>query len=96
MPQVFVLLGAMTSLGFGSCAGGPPEIRAKQWLGYPDGGSVVASDGAEVKCSEPEFDRFGCYTLEDLEQIWTTVYGCCEKWSKACVLRAKATEGASP
>jgi len=96
MPQAFILLGAMSSLGFGSCAGTPPEIRAKQWLGYSKGESVIASDGAEIKCSEPAFDHFGCYTLEDLEEIWSKVYGCCEKWSKACVFRTRLTEGASP
>lgn len=78
------LAAALPSLGVSSCSSTPPAIEAKQWLGSSATASVISSQGDEVKCQAPEFDQFGCYTLEDLKRIWSTVYGCCERWNKAC------------
>ncbi len=88
------LLLAVPSLGISSCGTTPPAIEAKQWLGYSAGASVVSSQGEQVQCAAPEFDRFACYTLEDLKRIWTTVYGCCERWRPACV--TTGVKGGSP
>lgn len=90
---VFGLVAALPSLGVSSCAGTPPAIDAQQWLGSSELKGVVSSSDELVKCESPAFDKYGCYTLEDLERIWTTVYGCCERWNRACAAKAL---GASP
>jgi len=92
----FILAIAAPNLGVSSCSTTPPAIDAQQWLGSSKGGSVISSTDQEVKCTDPAFDQFGCYTLQDMERIWTTVYGCCERWSKACVVGAQKGAGAEP
>ena len=96
MLLVLVLATAIPSLGVSSCAGTPPAINARQWVGESATGSVVSSSGEVVECRDAQFDRFGCYRLEDLDRIWSTVYGCCERWSRACVSGSLQSMGASP
>lgn len=83
LATLLVLMTSFVILSCESCATKPPEYHGEFWAGWPDTASIVRTqEDKEIRCDDPIFREFTCFTYDDLELFYETYVQGCAVWKK--------------